>query len=168
MASSRFRYPVEALAKPKERALAEQVVTIKAVFPNSGQNAKGPWTRYDIKDAGGNKYQTFNDQLGKKAEALKGQSVKVTYHEETRGDYTNNVLDSIGEAGAGEATKQHVYTDDRQVQIMRQSGLERAIRAASLLGLNLNGVDELYDISDEFVRYFQEGQQEPTEDAPRF
>lgn len=72
-----------------------QVVKITGVFTQSGTSSKGDWTRWDVKTAGGSKFQTFDARLGKKAEAAEGQSVDITYHEEDRGKYTNNVIDSI-------------------------------------------------------------------------
>lgn len=141
--------------------MAEQVVTITGVFTQQGNNARGPWTRYDVKDAGGNKYQTFDAELGAKAQAVQGQSVTLTFHEEARGQYTNNVLDGIktsvnGATNAAPSVPSESQ-DDRQLRIMRQAGLERAILAASAIGIELSSVDDLYAISDQFVDYFVNG-----------
>ena len=72
-----------------------QVVRITGVFTASGESQKGPWTRWDIRDADKNKYSTFLEGLGKKAEALKGQYASVTYKIENRNGYDNNILEGI-------------------------------------------------------------------------
>ena len=148
--------------------MAEQVVTITGVFTEQGNNSRGPWTRWDVKDAGGNKYQTFDEGLGRKAEAAKGSSVKVTYEEVQRGQYVNKVLKAVEpqvaerEAiaavnAAAQATPYNGSETERQLRIMRQSGLERAILATQALGIEVSGVDELFEISDQFVDYFVNG-----------
>ena len=142
--------------------MSEQVVTISKVFKEHGVSKKdgSPWTRYDVKDAGGNKYQTFNAELGAQADAATGQSVTVSYHEETRGQYTNYVLDAIKTGGAVNtetANDAPSPESERQLRIMRQSGLERAILASKALGIDVSSVDDLYEISDQFVDYFVNG-----------
>ena len=111
--------------------MAEQVVTIKAVFENTGSSSKGPWTRYDIKDAGGNKYQTFSDALGQKAHELKGKSAKVTYHEEERGGYVNKVVDGI--EAAGSETAQAAPSQDEFRRSKEEMRRTEAVKAAATL-----------------------------------
>ena len=152
--------------------MSEQIVTISKVFEEHGNGQKGPWTRYDVKDAGGNKYQTFNAQLGAQAKEAQGKSVILTYHEEARGQFTNYVIDAIKAQGslveaaqeAVNAPKSAASTEtdgDRQLRIMRQSGLERAILTAAQLPdiftRPIESVDELYALADQFVDYFVNG-----------
>lgn len=75
--------------------MAEAQITIEKVFTATGNGKKGPWTRYDVKAADGTRYQTFLDGLGKKAQNAEGAEATVTFHEETRGDFTNNVIDDL-------------------------------------------------------------------------
>lgn len=145
--------------------VAEQVVTIRGVFEETGHKNGKDWTRYDIKDAGGNKYQTFDVGLGQKAKDAKGQRVKLTWVEEARGQYTNNVLksvellDTVVVSANDESVIKHVPESDgdRQLRIMRQSGLERAILAANILELENVDIETLFQISDQFVDYFVNG-----------
>lgn len=65
---------------------------ITGVFTQNGNSKKGAWTRYDVK-CGETKFQTFDHALGQKAE--KGATATITYHEEARGDFVNNVIDAI-------------------------------------------------------------------------
>jgi hypothetical protein len=77
----------------------EAVTTIEDVrtFETRGGNV-----RYQVRDADGNEYTTFRQAIGDKAEELKGQRVRIGYHEEQRGEYTNVYLDRV-EAAPPEA-----------------------------------------------------------------
>jgi hypothetical protein len=63
-------------------------------------------TRYVARDADGREYTTFRDTIGKHAQELKGTRVKITFHEEQRGEYENVYLDAVepapGEAGTAD------------------------------------------------------------------
>src|SRR4051812_48070385 len=70
----------------------EAVVTLQDVreFETSGGN-----TRYVVRDTDGNEYTTFRENIGAQAKALEGQRVKIEYHENQRGQYTNVYLDKV-------------------------------------------------------------------------
>ena len=55
--------------------------------------------RYVAKDDNGAEYTTFREDIGKRAKQLEGQRVRLEYHEETRGRFTNVYLDQIAPAG---------------------------------------------------------------------
>jgi hypothetical protein len=57
-------------------------------------------TRYVIRGADGDEYTTFREAIGKRASQLEGQRVRIEYHEEQRGDYTNVYLDKVDPAPA--------------------------------------------------------------------
>jgi hypothetical protein len=70
----------------------EEVTTIKDVrtFETRGGNV-----RYVIRDVDNNEYTTFREAIGEAALKLEGQRVRIEYHEQTRGQYTNVYLDKI-------------------------------------------------------------------------
>ena len=70
----------------------EAVTTIDQVrtFETRGGNA-----RYVVRDVDGNQYTTFREAIGDKAAELEGQRVRIEYHEEQRGQYTNVYLDKV-------------------------------------------------------------------------
>src|SRR3954447_23279181 len=80
----------------------EAVVTLRDVreFETSGGN-----TRYVVRDTDGNEYTTFREGIGAQAKALEGKRVRIEYHENQRGQYTNVYLDKVEpapeEAGEG-------------------------------------------------------------------
>lgn len=82
----------------------ETVTTIGQVrtFETRGGNA-----RYVVRDADGNEYTTFREAIGKRASELEGRRVRLEYHEEQRGQYTNVYLDKVeaapADAGGAEA-----------------------------------------------------------------
>jgi hypothetical protein len=70
----------------------ETVTTIKEVrtFETRGGNI-----RYAVRDDHGNEYTTFREAIGNKARELEGRRVRIEYHEEQRGDYTNVYIDKV-------------------------------------------------------------------------
>jgi hypothetical protein len=60
--------------------------------------------RYVSKDTDGNEYTTFREDIGERARQLQGRRVRVEYHEEQRGQYTNVYLDKIDAAEPGPDT----------------------------------------------------------------
>jgi hypothetical protein len=54
--------------------------------------------RYVSKDTDGNEYTTFREDIGEHAKQLQGRRVRIEYHEEQRGQYTNVYLDKIDPA----------------------------------------------------------------------
>jgi hypothetical protein len=70
----------------------EAVTTIAEVrtFETRGGNV-----RYVVRDADGNEYTTFRETIGGQARELEGRRVRIEYHEEKRGQYTNVYLDKV-------------------------------------------------------------------------
>jgi hypothetical protein len=68
----------------------EAVVTIADVrtFETNRGN-----TRYVVRDTDGNEYTTFREAIGERAQELEGRRVRIEYHENQRGRYTNVYLD---------------------------------------------------------------------------
>lgn len=52
-------------------------------------------TRYVARDADGNEYTTFREEIGDAARRAKGARVRLSYHEQQRGQYTNVYLDAV-------------------------------------------------------------------------
>jgi hypothetical protein len=92
----------------------EAVTTIADVrtFETRGGNA-----RYVVRDADGNEYTTFREAIGDKAAELEGKRVRIEYHEEQRGRYTNVYLDKVESAPADNepSTAAHPDTDPEEV-----------------------------------------------------
>lgn len=71
---------------------------------------RGGNVRYVVRDADGNEYTTFREGIGDEAKRLEGSRVRIEYHENQRGQYTNVYLDKVepapeeaaGEGGGGE------------------------------------------------------------------
>lgn len=51
--------------------------------------------RYVSVDTDGNEYTTFREDIGERARQLQGRRVRLEYHQERRGQYTNVYLDKI-------------------------------------------------------------------------
>jgi len=56
---------------------------------------RGGNQRYVARDSEGNEYTTFREAIGNAAQALQGSRVRIEYHEEERGQYTNVYLDKV-------------------------------------------------------------------------
>jgi hypothetical protein len=56
---------------------------------------RGGNQRYVVRDADGNEYTTFREAIGDAARELEGRRVRIEYHEEQRGQYTNVYLDKV-------------------------------------------------------------------------
>ena len=69
---------------------AESVLEDVRTFETRGGNV-----RYVARDADGRQYTTFREAIGERAKELKGTRVRITYHEEQRGEYTNVYLDKL-------------------------------------------------------------------------
>ena len=59
--------------------------------------------RYVVRDTDGNEYTTFRESIGQRAQELQGQRVRIEYHEQQRGQYTNVYLDKVEPAPPGAA-----------------------------------------------------------------
>jgi hypothetical protein len=75
----------------------DKVVTIRDVrtFETRGGNQ-----RYVVRDEDGDEYTTFREGIGQAARAFEGRRVRIEYHEEQRGQYTNVYLDKVEPAPA--------------------------------------------------------------------
>jgi hypothetical protein len=70
----------------------EGVVTIAEVDPVKTRSGT---IRYVVRDTDGNEYTTFRESIGERAQQLEGQRVRIEYHEQQRGEYTNVYLDKV-------------------------------------------------------------------------
>jgi hypothetical protein len=68
------------------------VVTIAEVDPVETRSGT---IRFVVKDTNGNEYTTFRESIGQRAQQLQGQRVRIEYHEQQRGQYTNVYLDKV-------------------------------------------------------------------------
>jgi hypothetical protein len=51
--------------------------------------------RYVARDAEGNEYTTFRQEIGERASSLRDKPVRIEYHRERRGGYENTYLDAV-------------------------------------------------------------------------
>lgn len=68
--------------------------------------------RYVSTDTDGHEYTTFRGGIGERARQLSGMRVRLEYHQEQRGLYTNVYLDKIEPAGP--AAGSHTDTDPQR------------------------------------------------------
>lgn len=133
----------------------------------SGSNAKGPWTVNKFKAQDGRQYDTFDKDLAARAlERLNVPSV-LEYEEVQKGQYTNYTLTGVApadsDAAAAPSAPQTAAPaaggeDDRQLRIMRQSALERAILTFNTAGQDpLTHQAELLELADQYIDYFVNG-----------
>jgi hypothetical protein len=81
------------------RNCMEAVVMIAAV---EAVKTRSGTIRFVVEDTDGNEYTTFRESIGERARELDGKRVRIAYHEQQRGQYTNVYLDKIEPAPAGE------------------------------------------------------------------
>jgi hypothetical protein len=70
----------------------EALTTLAEVKTQATRNGN---IRFVARDADGHEYTTFREEIGTRAQELEGRSVRLTYHEEKRGQYNNVYLDEI-------------------------------------------------------------------------
>ena len=75
----------------------EGVVTIAEVDPVKTRSGT---IRFVVKDTDGNEYTTFRESIGERAQQHVGKRVRIEYHEQQRGQYTNVSLDKVEPAPA--------------------------------------------------------------------
>jgi hypothetical protein len=63
-------------------------------------DTRGGNVRYVVRDSDGNEYTTFREGIGEEAKRLEGERVRIEYHENQRGQYTNVYLDKVEPAPA--------------------------------------------------------------------
>jgi hypothetical protein len=145
--------------------------TLVSHTSKSGNGQKGPWALHIFKDAAGGSYQTFEAPIGNRAFGLLNQPVVLEYEEKPARDPQyppNKVIQNIQPDTSVASPPTPATTDpstgvvaptgdDRQIQIMRQSALERAIRWVGA-GNFEEGDVPLYKYAEEFLHYFQTGE----------
>lgn len=67
--------------------------------------------RYVVRDAEGREYTTFREAIGSRASQFEGQRVRIEYHEEQRGEYTNVYVDKVEPAPDDAAPRDQQDTD---------------------------------------------------------
>jgi hypothetical protein len=75
----------------------EADVNVESVETSETRNGN---TRWVLRDADGREYTTFRPPIGKDAERFRGKRARIQFHEESRGNFTNVYLDSVGPASA--------------------------------------------------------------------
>lgn len=65
------------------------IAEVEAVETRSGT------IRFVVRDGDGNAYTTFRESIGQRAQQLEGKRVRIEYHEQQRGQYTNVYLDKV-------------------------------------------------------------------------
>lgn len=74
----------------------EAVTQLTGVETKTGSNAKGQWTMYLFSASDGQKYQTFDKQLGPSLQQhVGGQTLRLVYDEKQNGDFVNRVATSF-------------------------------------------------------------------------
>ena len=66
-----------------------RIAAVEAVKTKSGT------IRFVVRDGDGNEYTTFRESIGERAQQLDGKRVRIEYHEQQRGQYTNVYLDKV-------------------------------------------------------------------------
>ena len=103
---------------------------------------RGGNQRYVVRDADDNEYTTFREAIGEQARGLEGRRVRLEYHEEQRGQYTNVYLDKVEPAA-----EEHDETADTDAE---EAAWRTAVDAAPWLVGDSDphaktGPDELYE-----------------------
>ena len=75
----------------------EANVQVETVETSETRNGN---TRWVLRDGDGREYTTFRPPIGKEAERFRGKRARIEFHEESRGNFTNVYLDSVGPAAA--------------------------------------------------------------------
>jgi hypothetical protein len=89
----------------------EKVTTIPEVRTFE---TRGGSIRYVVRDSDGNEYTTFREAIGDKARELEGKRVRIEYHEEQRGEYTNVYLDKVEPAPTKPGSTERLDTDPEE------------------------------------------------------
>ena len=124
---------------------------------------RGGNRRFVLRDADGNEYTTFREQIGNHACELRGARVRITYHEEQRGRYQNVYVDQVERSDEGPA--EGTGTD------VQEAAWRTAVEAAPwLVGDPHTQVppEELYDALKPFeervAEDIQHGKAEPSDE----
>jgi hypothetical protein len=148
-------------------------VTLKTHESKSGNGKNGPWTLHVFTDEHNQPYKTFEAAIGNLAYGLINQPAIVTYDEKAAKDpkyppdRNIRTVEPAPVAPGGSVAPPTAPVasipaptsgDDRELRIMRQSGLERAAKVTELgLAPQVNSLDDLFALSDVLITYFQRG-----------
>src|SRR3954452_3265838 len=66
-----------------------RIAEVEAVKTRSGT------IRFVVRDDAGSEYTHFRESIGQRAQELQGKRVRIEYHEQQRGQYTNVYLDKV-------------------------------------------------------------------------
>jgi hypothetical protein len=69
--------------------------TVSVLEDVRSMQTRGGNIRYVARDGDGNEYTTFREAIGKRAEELRGTRVRISFHEEQRGNFNNVYLDKL-------------------------------------------------------------------------
>jgi hypothetical protein len=115
---------------------------VRSFDTNSGN------TRYVARDADGKEYTTFREEIGEQAKQLRGQRVRISYHETQRGRYTNVYLDKLELAPGEPSADTDAKTAPARDTDIEEAAWRTAVEAAPWLvgkpGQNV-APDELYE-----------------------
>ena len=137
---------------------------------------------YNIKASDGRYYGTFDEDLGKQAGLLRGQTVNIEYgvRESTKGDkvYTNYDLKGLsasdvsnvstntsspseGVSVAPVASQGYVSTS-KDLQIARAVALKAAVETFATGALEISTAPEILQVADSFTDWLLNGSANPT------
>src|SRR5436305_6571255 len=104
---------------------------VRSFDTNSGN------VRYVARDTDGNEYTTFREDIGERAKQLRGQRVRISYHETQRGRYTNVYLDKLEpaptEGRAAPSTPGATTTPESGETDVQEAAWRTAVEAAPWL-----------------------------------
>lgn len=158
--------------------------TLTVYEKKEGNGARGPWTLHIYKDTAGQSFQTFEAPISNRVYGFLNKPAVIDYEQKARpgSEYTNNVIKGISPDETAQAVSAASVAsqmppevaelagplptltptptggaDDRQIQIMRQSALERAIRFHAAFASGPIIFDDVIHLSDRFLDYFING-----------
>ena len=76
--------------------MAEEEVRVRAV---KALRTQGGNTRFVLVDDRGREYSTFKEEIARVLPGLEGKRVRIQYHEQQRGRFTNVYLDAVEPLG---------------------------------------------------------------------
>ena len=120
---------------------------------------RGGNTRFVLVDENGNEYTTFREEVAEQLRGVEGKHVRLEFHEQRRGDFTNIYLDRVEALEGGDE-----HHDDRRVD---EVAWNTAIEAAPyLLGEDAVGSEVPPEELFEKLQPFKELVAEDIEDHP--
>jgi hypothetical protein len=126
------------------------MVALTKLTEVSTQQTRNGNTRFVVRDADGREYTTFRAEIGTRARELQGYPVRISYHEEQRGQYTNVYLDEVERAAeTASAAEDAADASDAGDAEVQEAAWRTAVEAAPwLVGQPEEAQvapDELYD-----------------------